>query len=444
MAIAESATDKPSLRAQLIRAATGTFGLKLALTGLSLIANILLARTLGTAEYGIYAYALTWVGLLRLPAMLGLDKLLPREISIYRTKQQWKPLRGLLKWSNVVVLATSLIIATLAALLARVLLAEIDSLLATLWLSLAALPLLSLTGIRQAATRGFNHIVQGQLAGSIVRPSLFIVALVATVVVLDVDPSAELAAALNIIAAACAFLVAAFLLLRILPESTNSHDPEYHGRRWIVAATPMLLTGFLQSTSGRIDILMLGSIEGTEAAGIYAIVNRGVQLVTFGLVAVNIAIGPTVASLYAAGDIGRLQRMVTKSARAVLLVTALIAILLIAASQWFLLLFGTEFVQGQEALVILSLGRIFSAFIGSVGLLLNMTGFERDVFFGLLSSVGLNVLLNLAFIPLWGIEGAAVSSTISLFTLNIILAILVYKRIGIHTTAIGKVRRPIF
>jgi Na+-driven multidrug efflux pump len=43
-------------------------------------------------------------------------------------------------------------------------------------------------------------------------------------------------------------------------------------------------------------------------------------------------------------------------------------------------------------------------------------------------------------IPEWGLEGAAVATAVGTSIWNILMAILVYKRLGIHTTVLGEIR----
>ena len=66
-----------------------------------------------------------------------------------------------------------------------------------------------------------------------------------------------------------------------------------------------------------------------------------------------------------------------------------------------------------------------------------MTGHERDTATGVGIAAAVNVTLNVLLIPLWGIEGAAIATAISLMTWNILLAVWVYRRLGIYTTAAG-------
>ncbi len=150
------------------------------------------------------------------------------------------------------------------------------------------------------------------------------------------------------------------------------------------------------------------------------------------------ALGPVVSSLYTAGELQRLQRIVTISARVVLLGSLPVALSMIIFSRWILLtVFGADFVSGATALAILSAAQIINAGMGSVGLLLVMTGHERDTATGVGIAAVMNVALNALLIPVWGIEGAAIATAISVATWNILLAVWVYQRLGIYTTAAG-------
>jgi O-antigen/teichoic acid export membrane protein len=152
-------------------------------------------------------------------------------------------------------------------------------------------------------------------------------------------------------------------------------------------------------------------------------------------------LAPVVAELYARGEKERLQRLITKSAWAALLGSLPIALGMILFGRWVLLIFGKDFTGGNTALAILSAGQLVNVGMGSVALLLNMTGHERDTARGVGIAALANIILNAALIPLWNINGAAAASAISLAIWNILLAWWVYKRIGICSIAFGSPRR---
>ena len=51
-----------------------------------------------------------------------------------------------------------------------------------------------------------------------------------------------------------------------------------------------------------------------------------------------------------------------------------------------------------------------------------------------------NVALSLIMIPALGIVGAALGVTASLIVWNVILALWVYRRLSIHSTALGRMK----
>jgi O-antigen/teichoic acid export membrane protein len=183
--------------------------------------------------------------------------------------------------------------------------------------------------------------------------------------------------------------------------------------------------------NNRTDAIMLGIMQGNESVGLYNVANRGAMLISFILVAVNQSLAPSIAKLYAEGNLSKLQSIITKSSRTIIFGSLPIALILIIFGKWFLLIFGSEFTAAYLTLVILSFGQLINATMGSVGLLLDMTGHERDTAVGVGTTAILNIILNALFIPIWGVNGAAIATAISTIAWNIILFFYVKKRLGI-------------
>ncbi|NES18727.1 MAG: oligosaccharide flippase family protein, partial [Symploca sp. SIO3E6] len=153
-----------NLQSRLAKTVAGTSGLKLANIGLSFVVSVLLSRLLGAQGYGNYAYAMSWVFVLLIPATMGFKGLIVREIAINQSHQAWGLIRGILRWSNLIVLFTSFGIALLAAAVAWGLRGEASwETLLTFWVALILLPIRAFTTLRLSAMRGLHHIVLGQL-----------------------------------------------------------------------------------------------------------------------------------------------------------------------------------------------------------------------------------------------------------------------------------------
>jgi O-antigen/teichoic acid export membrane protein len=302
--------------------------------------------------------------------------------------------------------------------------------------AMALVPILSLSLLRQAALQGLHRSVRGLIPESLVRPGLLVV-LVGVAAIASSDLDAAEAVGLTIIAASVSFAVGFLLLRAHLPAAVRAARATYESRTWIRSAAALTMLSAVTIVDTQSGTVMLGLLAGPEDAGVYAAAMRLAEIVSFVLLAVNTPLAPHVARLYAENRMSELQRTVTRAAKAILVLTApLVAVLLVFGSQ-LLLLFGDDFSGGNDALVVLALGQLVNALMGSVGILLIMTGHERDV----LASVGCATLVGLgltaALIPPLGAEGAAIGRVASLVTWNVALTVITYRRLGIHATAAG-------
>ncbi|MBU1707882.1 flippase [bacterium] len=430
--------ESKRLKTHFARGSTGTFGLKVSTAGLAFLISLILARLLGATGYGAYAYALSWVRLLVIPAILGLDKLLVREIASYQTQSLWGRMRGLLRRSNQGVLIASIALGIVAAVVGWALRERLGSqMVTTLWITLIIIPLYAFIRVKQAVLQGLQKIVRGQLPEMLIQPLLLLILIGVAYLLFKQNLNPQLAAGMHAVTAAIALGISVILLTKALPKDVKRATPEYQTRTWLRSAWPLLFASGMYIINVRVGAIMLGSMKGAEAAGIYTIADQGAILIIYILTAVNAPLAPTIAELYAIRDMERLQRVVTKSARVIFLLSLPIALTLIIFGHWFLLLFGSEFVRGEPALILLCIAQFATAAAGPVTLLLTMTGYEREAARGVTISALLNILLNLLLTPTWGIEGTAVAFAISTITWNVLLVYWVRKRLDIHPTALG-------
>jgi len=432
--------ENTSLEKRLARGAIGSFGLKISLTGFSFFTSLILARSLGAAEYGAYVYVLAWMNLLSILVLAGLDNVVLREVAAGQAQSAWGLVRGLLRWTNLVVLALSLTLGLLAAVIAFGIARQVNwSQLPAFLIALTVLPLLALTRLRQAAMQGLQHVVAGQLPEAIIQPVVFISLIVVSHSLLAWTLRARSAVALFAVAVLSALVVGAVVLRFSLPQPVKPATPTYRPREWISSALALLFVNGMGVINTHAPILLLGTIKGAQTAGLYAVASRGADLIAFGLISVNLALAPVAARLWAQRDLPRLQQMVTKSVRAALIFTVPVAAILIIFGEKFLSIFGPAFVEARPALTILICGQLANVGMGSVGVLLIMTGHERLVGIVTVMCALLNITLNLIMIPFWGLVGTAWAVTISLIVWNIALAFCVKRRLGIHSTAVGAV-----
>lgn len=429
------------VRKRLVMGLGGLLSLRVAFGAMSFVLTVLLARMLGAREFGTYSYALAWVMLLGAPAVLGLDQLLVREVAADVVASKWGLLRGLLRTANRAVLVVSVGVAAMAAVAVWIFRVQTSpELVRTFWVGLLLIPLISLTRIRQATLQGLHRVVFGSIPERLILPALLLAALVA-LEVLHVPLAPSSAMALNVAATAVAFVVGAWLLQRNFPSPALAVKPEYDRARWARSALPILLFSGAGIVFAQADTLILGTLKGSGVVGLYGVADKSAELLSFVLVAQNAAFASTAASLFAGQDLAALQRLTTRVARLTLLMTLPLAVLFIGFGNWFLLRFyGAAFLPAQPPLAILGVGQMINVATGLNGLLLIMTGHERQLLKAAVASAIANIALCCLLVPHWGMAGAAIANTGSILLLNLIATVSLHRETALHSTVLGKIR----
>ncbi|MEX0729495.1 MAG: flippase [Aquisalimonadaceae bacterium] len=434
-----------SLRRRIVRGGLGSFAVKLASTLSAFLLAVLLARALGPEGYGIYTYAFALVSLLAIPAQLGLPTLVVRETARAQAKEQWELMRGVWRWATGVVALLSLGLALASAAAAWAFADSFtDMQLGTFWWGVILVPVLALANLRGAALRGLRKVVLGQLPELIIRPAMLIILILVALPWLPPDTFSPMAAMkLHVLAAAFAFLVGAGLLWRSRPRAlVRAVGSAYEPRKWLGSLVSLALLAGMQIFNKYTDILMLGIFGEAEEVGIYRIAMQAAILVAFGFQATSMVVAPYFTRLYEQGDVKRLQYLVTITTRIMLLVAVPIVVIFIIFGESILgLIFGSEYVAGYMALSILAIGKLLSSAFGPVAFLLNMTGNERSTAKAAAAGAGGNVLLNFILIPLYGMNGAAIATAVTLVSWHVILWWIARRELGIQTLPFPAFRR---
>ena len=182
---------------------------------------------------------------------------------------------------------------------------------------------------------------------------------------------------------------------------------------------------------------MIGILQDKEQSGIYAIASRIAALVAYGLYVSNIILMPYISSLYSEKRYLSLERILKKISRYNFIIAGLIFIIIYIFRYELLRLFGTDFIGGENALIILCIAQVINVIAGSVGALMTMSGNEKYLSSVMLFSVLLNIIFNSILIPKMGIEGAAIATGLSIIFWNCILLIHANNKIGINPSIIN-------
>ena len=197
---------------------------------------------------------------------------------------------------------------------------------------------------------------------------------------------------------------------------------------------PLLIMSGSYVALGHIDTIMLGYYEGTNQVALYSSAVKTVLLIGFALNAINTVGGPQISHFHALNDTVSLQKILSATAWCAFCLSIPMCIILFFFGDMILGIFGNSFLEARQALMILMVGQLINSLAGAVGTVLAMTGYHDRLAIIMGFSVILNVVLNMTFIPMWGITGAAFASSITMVSWNCIMVYLVIKKNGLNPT----------
>ncbi len=416
------------------RDAVGSFLLQIASIGLGFVSNVIVARLVGISGYGYYSIALGWSALLTSPSVLGLDRVLVRELAWYRKAERLGLVRGLLRRANQVALCGALVLG-LGTLLIAVPMSRPGGRTAVVVGLLVLMPVSAVSRVRLSALQGLKRATLALFTQSTVRAVSLILILSAIAILTTEDHtiSASEAVAAQVAAVIVAIGVGSFALRRVLPSDARRTPIEYDHRRWTAGIKVLAALGVVVMLNTQMGILMLGWLGTAADAGRFAAATRVAALVVLGYAATNAVLAPRIVERHRAGDRDGLERLLTHGSLAALAagLPATVGVAIFAPDV--LGAFGDGFGGGRAALLILVAGQLVNAATGSVSTALLMTGHERVVTATAVAAAALNLALCATLIPRFGAEGAAIGMTVSLVAMNVAYTILVARRLGVVT-----------
>lgn len=408
---------------------------------------LFLARTLGPAEYGLYAFGVAVLGLLVVFSKLGFDGYLARQLPAMAFSGDEEGKRGLVRRA---VQLSSLASLAIIALWGCVWALLPGLLSAALWqaglLTLAALLPFTLLHIHQGRRRGEHRPGAGLMPLMLVQPLLLLAVFVGLERLAGFPLTGNAALALL-----GSTIVLTWLGVVLITRRKHGASPpsiaeaplcRYDTRHWLKDSLPFLAVGGLSVLILQCDTLMIAAILGEGETGLYQPATRVALLVSVALTIVNQPLGPLISRHYVEGRKDALQALLDRVSVVVSLFAIALTTILLLFGREVLGLFGEEFRAAQPALSILAVGQCANALLGPCGQLLVMTGRQRLMAALLAVAAVVNVALNLLLIPRYGIEGAAIATTAALVLWNVCVAVAAARLIGMRSTPLLGWVRP--
>ncbi len=432
-----------SLRRLLGSVFAAQLGLRLFAMPAALATTLLLSHTLEPAQFGSYSYVLAWVSLLVVPATMGFDGFLVREISASCALRDWGLLRGLLGGPARVVWLASLALGAVAvgAVLWLLLIKQDSDLAVQVMIGIALVPVVALRQIYRSSMQGLQRPLLGFVPEFFVQPLAMLLLAAIAVVVMHGRLSAWQAVICQVGAGVLALVVGRLLLKKSLPREIDSAVQRTEYRRWIRGAMPFLLAQLIFLANEKLSMLTLGMTADFRDVGVFALASSLAMLVVLPLLTMNSVISGRIAQLYTIGDRVELQRQLLAAVKVCVLAALPIALVEILFGDRLLGLFREDFSAGYMVLRILAVGQFFNIASGPVGAVLTMSGHTRDTVTAAVLSTGLGLACCVLLIPPYGAVGAALAQSAGVIAFNALLVAKIHQHLGIDPTILAALRR---
>ena len=396
----------------------------------ALALNVVLARALGPAGFGGYVVVFSTAMALSSMGLLGGDWILMRHGSYYegigdslrlrKTMQLGLGMSGL----GLTVLGAGMALA--AAPVAEGVF-DTPSLTGSLALGGVLVPLFGMPQAMLYGVRAFKRVREVALISNLLQPALRLVFVAPAMLI---SASAASAVAALILAQACVVVVASIALSRRL--SLRGPTASIPLRELIRFGLPAWGTRLVENLRTQTFPIMLGALGSLPASGVYTASRRVALAPTSVINTLNKVYTPIAGDLHLQERSDELTSLFKNVGKWSFTLAFPLFVFLTVFPRDVLALFGTNFMDASEVLIVLAVAMLFNFGTGPVTSTLIVSGRSRLALIDYVIVVVLEVILGLALIPAIGIMGAAVAKLIGTAVNNLVPLMQVWHKEGIH------------
>lgn len=401
--------------------------------GFSFIFNWYITKVMEKVDVGYYQYYISIVTFAMAIVPLGYQAVAEREAFLMTKKQ-------LRKFCNQALLVIS-ITTTLFGFIWYLGVLNFDwvkglSEFNTIKIAILVIPIYALNIFYRAILQSQNKIFASILPDSLIRPILLIIsALAISALGYEITP-------VLILSMIFSFFIGSLIYSIYLVEKKTIEPTEItnDNEKWFIQALWLLPIGFLNIINERIDVIMITKSLGPEENAVYGVAYKFALFTGFGLVILNKTLIPEFARHFKTnGTVAAIQAKIKPTIQKAFGLSLFVALSLLVGGEFLLSLFGKTsdgYTEGYVSILILCAGQLINVGFGSVGYILTMAKQEKLVMISIVLGIIVNIVLNILLLPLLGIQGAAISTSLSIFMWNVMMFIFVKKKTGINPTII--------
>jgi O-antigen/teichoic acid export membrane protein len=391
---------------------------------------VILARLMGTFEYGIFVLVWTAMVIAGNISCFGFQVSVIRFVPQYREQGDLPRLRGMISASRWFVFAASTALALLGWGIIELMQGRIEIYyVAPFLLGVVLLPMIAMGDYVTGLARAQGWAMLSLLPIYVVRPVLILLMVIAAIG-MGAEATAQNALVASIAATYLATIGALVALVGKTPTEMRTGPKTIELRHWIAVSLPIFLVEGFYFTMTNADVLMIGLYLPPEQVAVYFAAVKILALVHFVNFAVRAGAAQRFSALVHSGDNEGLGAFARQTVHWMFWPSVFMAAVMMGTGDLLLLLFGGDYVGGHELMIILTLGIVARASVGPCESVLTMSGQEKVCALAYGIALAINMGLNVLLIPRMGLLGAAAATAIAMVFEALILSLLVYRRMG--------------
>lgn len=388
--------------------------------GLYFLFKLIAARFYGPNDYGLFSLAETILGLFVVMALFGVHQGISRYIPIYKHRKEYGKIEGYLDFVFKIPTIVSIICASLLFIFAPVVNSFFNfpsEFILPLRFIALIIPFYVLNKIFWEIFFAEHMILEQSISRNLIeRIPLFI----GILIILRYNLSVFYLVLTLIIPIIMAFIYN-ISVYKNKVKFKKAKKKIYLWKEWINFSWPLFLTSVFAYFMGWTDNLVIGKLLNPTSLGIYAIVFSFSHFLIFFQHAFTIIFMPLISKSYAKKNKKGISFLFRKSQNWVFGAVLPLALLLIIFSKKILvLIYGEEYVLGALPLLILIIGFVINSYTGLNQNILQLHKKTKYIFKVNFMIAICNLILNIWFIQIWGIVGAAISTSLSMAMQNIL------------------------
>ena len=381
--------------------------------------TILITRTIGPEQYGVFALAVTIITVIDALALMGFEPAMVKFVAQYKAQNDISHVKGTICLGLGICLVSSLVL-VVAGLPAAELIANgifhKSALTPALRLMLLGVPFVSLTLIILSALQGAKLVKYRIFVQQVLMP-IFRFVVVCVLLWLGYQITGVVWA--WVLTSIFGFIWAGIFLSRRICALFHGYAvPEK--KKIFSFSLPLLFSQLFYQNINIIGIIIIGICFPIAKTGIYTVAMRVIPLILIPLVAYNSIFSPIISDCFTKHNMEELKNIYKTGSRWVITITLPIFVLIIFFSKEIVTVFGPGFAESAQIMIILLIGQMFNVSSGSTGIMLSMTGKTLYNLFNSGSLCVLNIVLTSLLISRFDIIGVAYAYTTSIILIQLL------------------------